>query len=253
MSDQDPIREGKPRSRLPLSDDDLRVGAMGQDVNSVSLIEGLSYQKLFITIVLAAPVAAVLAMVATDIYSVFAKKIGLRSETQVVIQPPPVAAGKEIEALKVSIDGLVKADKNISATMEKHTAALARIGSKEQAPQTKDATTAKAQKTETPPLKEPAKQEPKSEKPGQKAEKEKLSLSDARKKVEDLSGVDIGKPVKSFKPFESMKSKETLQQTAAALDAVIASSKPGDAIRKNAEKAKQIVTGKLANLDKKQH
>lgn len=251
MSDQDPIREAKPRSRLPLSDDDFRAGPMGQDVNSVSLIEGLSYQKLFLTIVLAAPVAAVLAMIATDIYSALAEKTGLRSGAQAVIAPP-VPAGKEDEALKAAIDGLAKANKNISATVEKHTAALARLSAKEQAPQTKDVATAKPQKAETPPVKEAGKQEPKTEKTGQKAEKEKLSVNEARKKVETLSGVDIGKPVKSFKPFESMKSKQTLKETSEALDAIIANSKPDDTLRKNAEKAKQIVTGKLASLDKKQ-
>lgn len=252
MSDQDPIREGKTRSRLPLNDDDLRVGGMGQDVNSVSLIEGLSYQKLFLTIVLAAPFAAVLAMIATDIYSGIAKRIGLRSEPQIVAQPP-IAAGKEDEALKSAIDGLVKANKNISATVEKHTAALARLAAKEQAPQTKDAPPpAKAQKADAPPLKEAVKQEPKSEKPVAQAEKDKPSTAEARKKVEELSGVDIGKPVKSFKPFESMKSRQMLRETSEALDAIIASSKPDETLRKNAEKAKKIVSGKLANLDKKQ-
>ncbi|MBF0292877.1 MAG: hypothetical protein HQK86_12055 [Nitrospinae bacterium] len=252
MSDQDPIREGKTRSRLPLNDDDLRVGGMGQDVNSVSLIEGLSYQKLFLTIVLAAPFAAVLAMIATDIYSNIAKRIGLRSEPQIVAQPP-VAAAKEDEALKTAIDGLVKANKNIAATVEKHTAALARLAAKEQAPQTKEAPAPKAQKAETtPPAKEAAKQETKSEKPVAQAEKGKPSPADARKKVEELSGVDIGKPVKSFKPFESMKSRQMLKETSDALDAIIANSKPDDTLRKNAEKAKQIVNGKLASLDKKQ-
>lgn len=250
MSDTDPIREGKMRSRLPLSDDDFRVGSMGQDVNSVSLIEGLSYKKLFLTIVVAAPVAAVLAMISTDIYSAIAQKIGLRSESQIIIQPP-VAPVKEDEHLKATIDGLVKANRNISAIVEKHTAALGRLASKEQASQTKDAPAIKTPKAETPPAKETARQEPKAEKPLQQAGKGKLSASEARDKVEKLSGVDIGEPVQSFKPFETIKSKEKLQEIADALDDAVLGAKPGGTLKKNAEKAKKIVSARLAALEKK--
>lgn len=246
MSDIDPIRETRTRSRLPLNEDDLKGGGVGQDVSSVSLIEGLSYQKLFLTIVLAAPVAAVFAMMATDLYSAFARKIGLRSEPQVIIQPP-LAPGKEDERLKAALDGLVKTNKDIVVALEKQTSVLARSVPKEQPPQAKEPAAPKNPKAE------PSQTvETKKEKATQQTEKSKLSISDARKKVEELSGVDIGEPVKSFKPFESIKSKETLRDIATALDTLISGSKPGDTIRKNAEKAKKIVNGRLASLDKKQ-
>ncbi len=246
MSDIDPIRETRTRSRLPLNEDDLKGGGVGQDVSSVSLIEGLSYQKLFLTIVLAAPVAAVFAMMATDLYSAFARKIGLRSETQVIIQPP-LAPGKEDERLKAALDGLVKTNKDIAVALEKQTSVLARSVPKEQPSQAKEPAAPKNPKAE------PSQTaETKKEKATQQAEKGKLSVSDARKKVEELSGVDIGEPVKSFKPFESIKSKETLRDITAALDTLISGSKSGDTIRKNAEKAKKIVNGRLASLDKKQ-
>jgi hypothetical protein len=250
MSETDPIREGKMRSPLPLSDDDYRVGSMAQDVNSVSLIEGLSYKKLFLTIVVAAPVAAVLAMISTDIYSAIAKKIGLRSETQIIVQPP-VAAAKEDEHLKATIDGLVKANRNISAIVEKHTAALSRLASKEQASQAKDVAAVKTQKVETPPARETARQEPKDEKPTRPTGKGKLSASEARDRVEKLSGVDIGEPVQSFKPFETIKSKEKLQEIADALDDAISGAKAGGTLKKNAEKAKKIVNSRLASIEKK--
>lgn len=246
MSDIDPIRETRTRSRLPLNEDDLKGGGVGQDVSSVSLIEGLSYQKLFLTIVLAAPVAAVLAMMATDVYSALARKIGLRSEPQVIIQPP-LATGKEDERLKAALDGLVKTNKDIVVALEKQTSVLARSVPKEQPSQAKEPAAPKNPKAE------PSQTaETKKEKATQQAEKSKLSVSDARKKVQELSGVDIGEPVKSFKPFESIKSKETLRDIATALDTLISGSKPGDTIRKNAEKAKKIVNGRLASLDKKQ-
>jgi hypothetical protein len=251
MSETDPIRAGKTRSRLPLNEDDLQAGAVGPDVNTVSLIEGLSYQKLFLTIILAAPVAAVLAMMATDVYSALARKIGLRAETQFIAPPPPRDAVKDDDRLKSALDGLAKANRDISAVMEKQTAALSRIASREQAPQHKDVAVAKSQKAETEPVKETAKPEPKTEKPAHRAEKDKLSVSEARDRVEELSGVDIGEPVKSFKQFESMKSRETLRETGDALDVIIAGAKSGGTLKKNAEKAKKIVNGRLASLDKK--
>lgn len=250
MSETDPIREGKTRARLPLSEDDLRIGGGGQDVNTVSLIEGLSYQKLFLTIVVAAPVAAVLAMMATDVYSAIAKKIGLRSETQFVLQSPK-DAGKEDENLKATLDGLAKANKNISAIVEKHTAALSRLASKEQASQNKDTAGSKVSKAEPPQVKETAKPEAKDAKPAHPAGKVKLSVKEARERVEELSDVDLSEQGASMKPFESMKSKEKLQEIADALDSVIAGSKSGGTLKKNAEKAKKAVNGRLASLDKK--
>lgn len=247
MSETDPIRETRTRSRLPLNEDDLKGYGAGQDVNSVSLIEGLSYQKLFLTIVLAAPVAAVFAMMATDLYSALARKIGLRAETQLVLKQPPETAGKEDERLRATLDELTRANKDIASALERQTLALARSAQKERPAQPKEPA---AQKN---PTQEPSQTtEAKKEKAPQQAEKGKLSVADARKKVKELSGVDIGEPVKSFKPFESIKSKETLRDIAIALDAVISGSKSGDTIRKNAEKAKKTVTARLASLDKKQ-
>lgn len=243
MSETDPIREGKTRSRLPLNEDDLRTGGVGQDVSSVSLIEGLSYKKLFLTIVVAAPVAAVLAMMATDIYSAIAKKIGLRPESQFILQAPK-DAGKEDERLKSSLDAIAKANKDTAVAIEKQTAALNRLASK-------DAAAIKSQKTESAQVKEPARQEPKSEKPAPHASKGKLSVRDARERVEELSGVDLSEQVASFKPFESIKSKEKLQEIADALDSIIAGAKSGGTLKKNAEKAKKIVNDRLASLDKK--
>lgn len=243
MSETDPIREGKTRSRLPLNEDDLSIGGGGQDVSSVSLIEGLSYKKLFMTIVAAAPVAAVLAMMATDIYSALAQKTGLRSESQIGLQSPKEAS-KEDERLKSALDAIAKANKDIAVAMEKQTAALNRLASK-------DVAAIKSQKTETPQAKEIVKQEPKNEQPAQHAVKVKLSPSEARKKVEELSGVNLNEPVASFKPFETIKSKEKLQEIADALDSVIAGAKSGGTLKKNAEKAKKIVNGRLAGLDKK--
>jgi hypothetical protein len=243
MSETDPIREGKTRHRLPLNEDDLRTGAVGQDVNSVSLIEGLSYQKLFLTIVVAAPVAAVLAMIATDIYSTIAKKIGLRSETQFVLQSPK-DAGKEDERLKSSLDAIAKSNKEIAVAMERQTAALNRFTSK-------DAAGSKSPKAEPAQVKETAKPEAKDAKPAHPAGKVKLSMKEARERVEELSDVDLNEQGASMKPLESMKSKEKLQEIADALDSVIAGAKSGGTLKKNAEKAKKVVNGRLASLDKK--
>lgn len=239
MSEKDPIGERKPRSRLTLNEEDLNAGT---DVNSVSLIEGLSYQKLFTTIVLAAPVAAVLAMFAVDVYSVVARKIGLRPENQIVIQQSKEAAS-EAELLRTAVQAVALSNREITAALEKQTAVLAKLSIREPA-QPKEAAPVKVQKTE------PAAKETKKEKPAQ-TDNEKPSVNDAKKKVQNLSGVDVGKAVKS-KAFDSIKSKETLKEIESALDVIIAGSKSGDTIKKNAEKAKKLVAARLAALEKKQ-
>jgi len=243
MSETDPIRDGRTRSRLPLSEDDLRTGGGGHDVSSVSLIEGLSYKKLFLTIVLAAPVAAVFAMMATDIYSAIARKIGLRSEAQFIAQASK-ETGKEDDRLKSSFDSIARANKEIAVAMERQTAALNRFASK-------DAAVSKAPKTEPAQAKETARPEPKTEKPAPPTKKGKLSVKEARERVEELSDVDLTEHGASFKPLETMKSKEKLQEIADDLDFIIAGAKSGGTLKKNAEKAKKIVNGRLASLDKK--
>jgi hypothetical protein len=243
MSDTDPIRDGRTRSRLPLSEDDLRPGAGGHDVSSVSLIEGLSYKKLFLTIVIAAPVATVFAMMATDMYSAIARKIGLRSEAQFIAQAPK-DTGKEDERLKSSLDAIAKANKEIAVAMDRQTAALNRFASKE-------AATAKSLKAEPAHVKETAKPEPKTEKPAPPTKKVKLSVKEAMERVEELSDVDLTEQGASMKPFESIKSKEKLQEIAEALDSVIAGAKSGGTLKKNAEKAKKAINGRLASLEKK--
>jgi hypothetical protein len=240
MSETDPTRDGRTRSRLPLSEDDLRPGGGGQEVNTVSLIEGLSYKKLFLTIVVAAPVAAVFAMMSTDIYSAIARKIGLRSEAQFIVQAPK-DAGKEDERLKPSLDSIAKANKELAVALERQTAALNRFASK-------DSATVKSPKAEPAQAKETAKPEPKNEKPAHKA---KLSVKEARERVEELSDVDLSEQGSSVKPFETMKSKEKLQEIADALDTIIAGAKSGGTLKKNAERAKKAVNSRLASLEKK--
>ncbi|MGK7345205.1 MAG: hypothetical protein ACNS63_05295 [Candidatus Nitrospinota bacterium M3_3B_026] len=253
--------EGAPRrSRpgLPLNEEDLAM-AMGMEreeedrVHEAPAAPPFSFAKLFVTIALAAPVAVFLALMVMDFYPGFARMAGLREEKIIAPEVEKAGAGeseKEKDPLAGLAESIQKSNRDLVAAVNRQTEAALKLAEKKpdvikvEAPEVKikPPSQAKAPVVEGPRIvvvKVPT--------------AEKFDLAYEKKKILELSGVDLDDPISaSSKPFSAMESRDALKEVIRSLDEIIASSRDheevGEFLKNNALEAKKLARQALSRM-----
>lgn len=252
------------RAHLPLNEEDLALAMgeeMGHEERARHAALPFSFGKLFLSIVLAAPVAAVLVLAAMDLYPMISESIGLRQPEEkapaesVVERKEKPSDSKTDEKLAKLMDSLAKFNKNLVTALNKQTDAVLKLANKKpdvikvEAPELK---------LKTPEIKVnvPERPAPVVEQPRIVVVKvptmEKFDLAYEKRKVLELAGVDLDDPVTGPEPFENIKSREALKEVIRALDAIIAASRDheevSDFLKNNALEAKKHVQERLRKV-----
>ncbi len=229
-------KAGKAGGLLPLHDDDMPEAFGGAKPRSTEGKpqpgRGVSYLLLFLTIVLAAPIAALLVLVVTDLYGPLSEKLGLNNEPAIVVPAGAVANTQEEERLALWIKTIEKNNKALVYSINKQTKAILQLAKK------------KPGKIKIPPakvkvivVKVPT--------------KESFSLKYEKKKLLDLAGLDLDDPVVETS-FDTVSSKEVLKEIIRSLDSVIKASRNNSVIssfqKNNALKAKKYAKKRLSKM-----
>lgn len=213
---------------------------------------GFSFGKLFVTIVVAAPIAAILSLTAIDAYKSFMKEsTEVSDETAESLKKVPTdqdKVAKIVSAINKSNGKVASAIKKQTEAINKQTASLRKQTDaiKKLANRKPDIINVEAKSGAAPVpvapkvivVKVPV--------------SEKFDLAYEKQKVLDLVAVDLDDPVMSIKVFANVTSKEALREAINSFNAIIKASKTRKGItpflKKNALSAKKFAGQRLKQL-----
>lgn len=231
-------RAGKGGGPLPLHEDDM-ADAFGHERprsaeegghHGHGPRHGISFMHLFLTIVVAAPIAAFLVLVVIDLYDPLSKSLGLREEPVSIIPAGAVANTQEEERLAMWIKVIEKNNKALVGSINKQTKAVLKLANKKPA------------KIKVPPAEVIVVKVP---------TKERFSLKYEKRKLLDLADLDLDDPVIETS-FDSVVSKQVLNEIIRSLNSIIKASKNNSGIssflKSNALKAKKYAKKRLSKI-----
>ncbi|VAX17522.1 hypothetical protein MNBD_NITROSPINAE02-391 [hydrothermal vent metagenome] len=229
-------RSGKGGGLLPLHDDDIpdAFGAKKQQPaeSKPQQRRGVSYLLLFVTIVVAAPVAALLVLAVIDLYEPLSVKLGLKNEPAMVAPVASAINSDEDERLAMWVELTKKNNKALVNSINKQTKAILKLAKKKPA-----RIKVPPAKVEVIVVKVPT--------------RESFSLEYEKKKLLDLAGVDLDDPVVESS-FDTVVSKQVLKEIIRSLDSIIKASRNNSAIssfqKSNALKAKKYAKKRLSKI-----
>ncbi len=235
---------------LPLNDEDLELAYGGshldEEHDEYYAYQGISFIRLALAIILSAPVATFLALVVMDIYPDLATSMGLRKPEPVITQADPVAVAKvaeKDESLAKWIGAFERSNRELVAAINKQSKVLADIANRK--PDVIRVESKTSQKSAPPQIKVASPKVIVVKVPT----RERFDLEYEKQKVLELSGVDLDDPVASSKPFDRIKSRDTLKELKRSLDLIISNARDHDEIsdfmKNNALTAKRYVIKRL--------
>ena len=248
----------KPKMGLPLHEDDMAI-AMGHEPAEIEeelaeeSIVLISYTKLFITLALAAPVAAFLVMIAIDLYPGFALMAGLRKSKP---KPPPIVkvqakpkASTTDDKITSLLAAVEKSNNNLAFALQKNYKVMAKIASKKaevikiESQSKSPKITVQSPKITIPPPKVIVVKVP---------SREKFDLAYEKQKILDLAGVDLDDPITGPKDFNNIISRDTLKELIRSFDTIIGASRThaevSEFVKKNALAGKGFASRRLRKL-----
>lgn len=236
---------GRGGLRLNKEDEALAFGDISDDSDfeAEAPVYAISYIKLFFTIVIAAPVAVLLSLMAFDFYSGVAVSLGLKNEppAQAPLRPEPKPVAETNDKLGQWLSAFEKSNRKLTASLEKQTLAISKLADKK--PQ--------VIKVETPKVKETKTRAPKII-VVKVPTREKFDLNYEKQKIYELAGVDMDDPITSAKPFNVIKSRDVLKELIRSFDLIIAASRDHDEIsdflKSNAMTGKKHTTRRLKKV-----
>jgi len=235
---------------LPLNDEDLELAyggsSMDEEHDEYYAYQGISFIGLALAIILSAPVATFLALVVMDIYPDLAISVGLRNPEPAITQvaPAPVTkVAEREESLAKWIGAFEKSNRELVTAINKQSKTLADIANKK--PDIIKVESEGARKSAPTQIKVASPKVIVVKVPT----REKFDLEYEKQKVLELSGVDLDDPVASSRPFDRIKSRDTLKELKRSLDLIISNARDHDEIsdfmKKNALTAKRYVINRL--------
>ena len=252
------------RNPLPLAEEDIRGSRAGDPtvVRPVRRKASVSFVKLFFTIIVAAPVAMVLSLAASDLYDKYApmakkpketaaEKIADQIPKPAPTKEPDVAQGADTGKLASLIEALEKSNKNIATALDNQTKAVENQTKSIEAqgkalekianakPQVSQASSARSGSTpKIIVVKVPS--------------REKFDLQYELQKILTLSGVDLDDPLTSSHQFDAISSRGALKEVLGSLNTIIAASRNhaevGEFLVQNSLKAKKYVQARLKKV-----
>ena len=263
MSKNEDIKKPR-RNPLPLAEEDIRGSRAGDPtvVRPVRRKASVSFVKLFFTIIVAAPVAMVLSLAASDLYDQYApmaKKPKATTADNIAEQTPAGALinkatpGDSADRVKLAflIEALEKSNKSIATALDNQTKAVENQTKSIEAqgkalekianakPQVAQASSARSGKTpKIIVVKVPS--------------REKFDLQYELQKILTLSGVDLDDPITSSAQFDAISSRGALKEVLGSLNTIIAASRNhaevGEFLVQNSLKAKKYVQARLKKV-----
>jgi hypothetical protein len=250
---EEEIQSGRGKMTLPISDEDLAMAYGGEsdhDHYPAPTTSTISYKKLFLTVVLAAPIATLLCMFVIEIWPMMATGMGLRDTvvtdmvTSATTETKPSANFEKVmNKISSSID---LSNQRLTAALDRQSRAIVKIANKkpevikvnegagQKAPEIKVA----VPKTNVIVVKVPS--------------REKFDLAYEKQKVIELSGVDLDDPITSSKLFDRIKSRDVVKELIRSFNAIIAAARDHDEVsdfmKKNALTAKKHAARRLKKL-----
>lgn len=229
---------GKRGGPLPLSEDDMATAFGGarpvDEQEHFAPVFAISYIKMFFTIILAAPFAALLVVIVLEGYDTVATVTGLRQAP--VIEEPEETADKsqmknfeENERFAKLVKAFERNNNKIVRAINKQTAATLKLANKKP-------DTIKVMPQKIVVVKVPT--------------SEQFNLAYEKGKVLELAGIDLDDPVSGPAQFANVRSKAALREVIRSLDAIIKASKYDKKIssflKGNALKAKKYAKQRLS-------
>ncbi len=262
--------ETSPRVRvnLPLDDDDRAIiygrretdnddGEKTDESRRPAVNGSISYLKLFLAIVLAAPFATLLALTVMELYpggagdqeTVVTEPVKLPDKEPAVVAKQPRPNNDQNVKIVAMLDSINKTNRSLVTALQKQTEAILKIAEKKPEAAT-------GEETGPAPVQEIKVDIPKMPPPKvivvKVPSRDRFDLSYEKQKVLQLSGVDLDDPVTGAGQFGKIQSRDALKETIRSLDAIIAASRDhqevSDFIKTNALAAKKFASQRLKSL-----
>ncbi|MBI4829708.1 MAG: hypothetical protein HY804_13040 [Nitrospinae bacterium] len=233
MNDEPNARAPR-KGPLPLNEDDLALafGAAAEAIREPAPppAPGFSFIKLFIVIVLAAPLATVLALAAADGYERYAKPLGFRAS------PAPAPEAPARDALAPLVAQFKALQDSLAAALNKQTEAIAALAGR--AAESASPPAAAPAETKIIVVKVPS--------------RETFDLDYEKQKIRELAGIDMDDPITNSAPFDKLASRDAVKELIRSFDAIIAAARDHDEVsaflKSNALEGKKHATSRLRKL-----
>ncbi len=249
------------KDMFPLNEEDIAQAFGDVDTEPEEPVEkehSTGFFRLFITIVLAAPVAAFLTLIVMDIYPPIAETIGLRSATITALPEDSVTKPGKADSFTALLKAMQKSNKSLAAAMNRQADAIKKLAAKKPGTVKVTIPPIKIPEIKIPPIKFPAQPKAQVSITQQKIvvvrvpSREKFDLAYEKQKILELSGVDLDDPVTGSQIFSKIKSWDALKEVIRSLDDIIAAARDHDEVtdflKANALKAKKYATKRLSVL-----